>query len=75
MKKENETTEDPKVNSGNEFTCKICDQTYRSKTFMKEHNQTNHTPWIKCKPCDKTFERTCDLEFQIRVKGNEKFQK
>ena len=37
------------------------------KKMLKKHNQTYHTPWIKCKLCDKTFEKTCDLEFHIKV--------
>ena len=34
--------------------------------MLKKHNQTHHTPWIKCKLCDTTFEMTCDLEFHIK---------
>ena len=67
MKKEKETTENPKVNSGDKFICKICDQTFSFKKMLKKHNQTYHTPSIKCKLCDKTFEKTCDLEFPIKV--------
>ena len=47
--------------------CTICDQTFSFKKMLKKHNQTYHTPWIKCKLCDKTFEKTCDLEFHIKV--------
>ena len=61
------TTEDPQVNSGDKFICTICDQTFSFKKMLKKHNQTYHTPWIKCKLCDKTFEKTCDLESHIKV--------
>ena len=57
--KEKETAEDPKLNLENEFTCEICDQSFRSKKSLKMHNQTNHTPRIKCKSCDETFDKTC----------------
>ena len=65
MKKE--TIEDPQVNSCHKFICTICDQTFSFKKMLKKHNQTYHTPWIKCKLCDKTFEKTCDLESHIKV--------
>jgi hypothetical protein len=67
IKKEKETTEDPKVYLGDKFTCKICDLNFSLKKTLKKHNQTYHTPWIKCKSCDNTFEKTCDLEFHIKV--------
>ena len=64
-KSEKETVEDPKGISEKEFSCKICDQSFRSKKTLKYHNQSNHNKLIKCKSCDKTFENNCDLELHI----------
>ena len=30
------------------------------------HNQSNHTPLIKCESCDETFKKNCDLELHIQ---------
>ena len=64
-KSEKETVEDPKGISEKEFSCKICDQSFRSKKTLKYHNQSNHNKLIKFKSCDKTFENNCDLELHI----------
>ena len=65
MKKETGTSEDPTGNSENEFTCKTCGQSFISQKTLKKHHQSKHTPRIKCKSCDKTFAKTCDLELHI----------
>ena len=47
------------------ISCKICDESFRSKKTLKYHNQSNHNKLIKCKSCDKTFEKNCDLELHF----------
>ena len=65
-KNEKEAVDYPKLNSDNEFSCKICDQTFRLKKTLKKHNQSNHTELTQCKSCDKTFRKACDLELHIK---------
>ena len=63
---EKETMENPKLESSDEFSCKICDLYFSSKTKMKVHNQSDHTPHIKCESCEESFAKNCDLESHIK---------
>ena len=65
MNKEKEKTKDPKVNLGNKFICKICEQTFSSHKFFKKHNQKHHTPQIKCKSCEKLLKRHAILNSML----------
>ena len=60
-----ETTEDPQEKSRNDYICTVCEQTFGSKKILKKHKQTHYTQSIKCKLCDQSFEKTCDLEVHI----------
>ena len=53
--KQKETVKNPKLKPEDDLRCKICDLSLRSKKKLKMHNQSNHTPRIKCDLCDGTF--------------------
>ena len=74
--KEKETVENSDGKSEDEFSCNICDMSFKSKKKLKIHNQSDHNPWIKCDSCDATFEKICDLEVHVEITHDsvEKFQ-
>ena len=47
--------------------CDSCDFASESKTILRKHSLQNHPRQIKCKFCDKNFERKSDLESHINL--------
>ena len=66
LPQEKENEENPNLNTVCEFSSKICDLSFGSQKKLKMHNQSNHTPLIKCELCDETFIKNCDLELHIQ---------
>ena len=52
----------PQSSNKNEFTCKMCEHSFKSKYVLGKHMKSEHPLNIKCSYCDSTFEATIELE-------------
>ena len=47
------------------LSCNLCANSFDSKKNLKKHQMEKHPQKIKCKNCDGTFARNCDLELHM----------
>ena len=47
------------------LSCNLCANSFDSKKNLKKHRMEKHPQKIKCKNCDGTFARNCDLELHM----------
>ena len=52
-----------KKNEVENFICKVCDENFKCKKDLKDHNHKKHSKVLKCKRCEKSFDKSSDLEF------------
>ena len=56
-----------KDTSENSKKCKVCDELFSSRRFLKKHLIEKHPSRIKCNVCETSFDKNSDLEVHIKM--------